>query len=292
MNDRSDFQVTDCIGDLMSEINSKRLKEAEGTLLIGDGTPIWLDNVLTSLAGSSTALEQAFLAIVYILMYESGFYFINGPQNGTNSYDIQLMKLLNDSTIILKNIKKENSQYITVFSHNLMYPKSIKLVAYTITNIFKEPLLVVNFLLPEENKVDSFIFDIKPYICTSPSNKLQIVESSCKELSVKLKNFLYSYKSLISGETYHPHHILALPLHILQSLCKYLDGRSFAKFIQTCKYMYETFSDDEILWRFHSWNDYRGLNKLPNETWKSHYKYQAQKTLRREIRHHFYFDIF
>lgn len=211
-------------------------------------------------------------------MYESGFYFIDGPHNGTITYDIRLMEQLNNPSIVLKNIKKNNSQYITSFSHNLMYPKSIKIVAYTISNVFKEPHLVLNFFLPDKNIVESFVFDTKLYINRLSPNSLQISNSHCKELSIMLKNRLYSHKSLISGDSYHPHHLLALPLHILQLLCKYLDGRSFVRLMLSSKYLCDVFYKDETLWKFYSVNKFRNLNKQPNETWQAHYRYQSGKS--------------
>lgn len=253
--------------------------------MIGDGSPpVWLENVLSSLGGSPSAAEQGFLAVLCILLYESGFFFIDGPGNSTPTYDAGLMRRLSDSTLILSHIQKKEPtlrERVVVFSHKLMHPETVKLIAYCVV---PETTLVVNFLIPRESLNYSYLFDIRSYF-SKDSNQLRVVDTKCKDLSVLIKTFLYTLKASVCGEMYHSHHILALPFHVLHLLCKFLDGRTFLQFISTCRYLHDNFRDDESLWKYYSSTEFRGLNKKATETWQTHYKYQKSVNSRLFPRH-------
>lgn len=214
-------------------------------------------------------------------MYEAGFYFVDGPHNSTLSYDVRTMRCLEDPNILLKHLTMENSQYITNFSHELMYPNILTMITYSIitSRFYNDPLLVVNFFSPDNKNIETISINPKSLISFEP-NKGPLIANEKVHFISSIKNILCSFKSIRGTEVYHPHHILSLPLHVLQSICRNLDGKSFIRFVMSCKFLYETFSDDETLWKKYSLNEYRCLNKTSSETWKRHYVYQAKKIQR------------
>ncbi|CAH1401501.1 unnamed protein product [Nezara viridula] len=266
----------------MSEVNPKSLKEAEGALFLADGDTPWLLNIFSSIADSPTALEHGFLAVLYIIMYEAGFYFLDGPHNSTLSYDVRTMRCLKDPNILLKHLKMENKQYVTHFSHELMYPNILTVVTYSIitSHFYKNHMLVVNFFCPNNKNLQTISINPDNLISFEPNKGPLIADERVHFISY-VKNILCSFKGTSGTEVYHhPHHILSLPLHVLQLICRNLGGKSFIKFVMSCKFLYEIFSEDETLWKKFSLNEYRCLNKSPNETWKNHYVYQAKKIQR------------
>lgn len=249
-------------------------------LLVVDGTPSWLDNILHSLNNPTVMCADAFISTLYILIYESGFTIKNGPKNPDLTFNIQVMREIVDNTFL----QRIDSSYKLCFTLNTC-PNNCIIVAIPIDNI-----MIVNFYM-SNYKTLSLSFNMNDFI---DLNDMYPKIKNGKELSYKFNTALCEIRTrLILDDVTNPKHILSLPTEILLDICSYLTPTSYLHFSLSCKHIYYSVFNDESVWSKIG-RLYLPSRKRGNESWRDFVYYQFQKKQNERLGRplSFYTDIF
>uniref|UniRef100_A0A0A9ZCT9 F-box/WD repeat-containing protein 4 n=1 Tax=Lygus hesperus TaxID=30085 RepID=A0A0A9ZCT9_LYGHE len=231
-------------------------------LLLIDGTPQWLQELLSSLSDSESLAEKALILSLVVLMYETGLYLDNGTPNSTSTFDIKLMKELPSIVTLVK----DDGRYKLKFNF-LGSPSHVYLAVIPTGSI-----LMVNLLIPDV-KVVSCVLTISDYIDIQPASAPTLKNNS--NLSILFKNHVDSIISFLFDNVYSSRHLLGLPVEILTVICTYLTPQEFVNFGKTCTQANAYLENDHIwksLARLYLPSHRTSLDK----SWKKFVIYQFQ----------------
>lgn len=254
------------------------------TLCVGDATinniPHSLNALRTKVGEHEVTELDVFAGLLYILAVESGY-----------SWD--LLDTYNHQLKHSFDVRRVNaiplSMYIPVDSGNGEIRFIIYLGGY---EDFKCTLLMRRFA----TKVVVNLSTTSPLLCFSQAfilseyvDKNEIIFSSLPELSKRSKDELfYKMRSyiLLHNDIKLVTSLRGLPPEIILYLIKNLKAGDFLSLCKTNKYFYETFYDDENIWKYFCKKyNYEPVNLAPDRAfgWRSHFFRETVRDRRKHL---------
>jgi len=225
-------------------------------LVVAEGIPPWLERILGSLPRTADGLYM-FTAVLYVLMYESGFMTQEGPENLTSHFDARVMKQLESMTDV---VEEGNSLKIKFY----LYPH-IQHCLLIVTKV--EDLFIVNLYVPSAGgKVITVTYNTDHHF--KVENGVYTLQK-LEEVSLSFKSKLETLRCTLKNNAGDECTFCSIPYELKAKICTYLTLKSFGKLTLTCRSMFLFQEDDHLLKKMLSLTyDASHLpDKGPNETW-------------------------